>query len=111
MFTEIFNDLLDENNLNRKQFAEKSGIPYTTVIGWTKLNRLPDYTALIKIADFFGCSVDFLVNRQNEYDPRPSNISLSEQSLLKNFRKLNSENRELLCKLSKNLVKCQKNGN
>ena len=53
-FLEIFNDLLSENGLNRKQFAELSGIPYTTVIGWTNLNRLPDYTALIKIADYFN---------------------------------------------------------
>lgn len=52
-FLDIFNDLLVENNLNRKQFAEQSGIPYTTVIGWTNLNRLPDYSAIIKIADFF----------------------------------------------------------
>lgn len=63
-FLEIFNDLLSENGLNRKQFAELSGIPYTTVIGWTSLNRLPDYTALIKIADYFKCSVDYLAGRQ-----------------------------------------------
>ncbi|MDE6870254.1 MAG: helix-turn-helix domain-containing protein [Clostridia bacterium] len=107
MFVELFNELLEERNLNRKQFAEQSGIPYTTVIGWTKLNRLPDYTALIKIADFFQCSIDYLVGRQDNYenDYTPLEISHSEQTLIKNFRKLDSENKELVLKLTKNLSK------
>lgn len=68
MFIDIFNELLEENELNRKQFSEKSGIPYTTVIAWTNLNRLPDYTALIKLADFFHCSIDFLAGRNETAD-------------------------------------------
>ncbi|MBD5101019.1 MAG: helix-turn-helix transcriptional regulator [Clostridiales bacterium] len=107
MFVEIFNELLEERNLNRKQFAEQSGIPYTTVIGWTKLNRLPDYTALIKIADFFQCSIDYLVGRQDNYEVDYSfpEVSNSEQTLIKNFRKLDSENKELISNLVKKLLK------
>ena len=105
MFTEIFNELLEENDLNRKQFAERSGIPYTTVIGWTKLNRLPDYTALIKIADFFECSIDYLAGRQGGYGLPTSEVPTAEQTLLKNFKKLDPENKELILKLSKNLAK------
>lgn len=107
MFVELFNDLLEEHSLNRKQFAEQSGIPYTTVIGWTKLNRLPDYTALIKIADFFQCSIDYLVGRQDDYEIDRSHLELSpvEQTLLKNFRKLDLENKELILKLTKNISK------
>ena len=105
MFVEIFNELLEENELNRKQFAERSSIPYTTVIGWTKLNRLPDYCALMKIADFFNCSIDFLVGRQDTYGNTFSSISASpmEQSLLKNFRKLDTTNKEIILKLTKSL--------
>lgn len=111
MFIEVFNELLEEHELNRKQFSEKSGIPYTTVIGWTKLNRLPDYTALIKIADFFNCSIDYLAGRQDDYGSlySPVEVSQTEQILLKNFRKLNSENRELIIKLTKNLIKNENN--
>ncbi|MDE5756788.1 MAG: helix-turn-helix domain-containing protein [Clostridia bacterium] len=107
MFVELFNDLLEERNLNRKQFAEQSGIPYTTVIGWTKLNRLPDYTALIKIADFFQCSIDYLTGRQDNFGNVYSSVevSQSEQNLLKNFRNLDSENKELIFKLTNNLSK------
>ncbi len=54
MFVEVFNDLLAENDMSKKKFSEQSGIPYPTIIGWTNLHRLPDYTALLKIADFFS---------------------------------------------------------
>lgn len=98
MFIDIFNELLDEKNLNRKQFSAQSGIPYTTVIGWTNLNRLPDYNALIKISDFFQCSVDYLVGRQNYYDYAPSKftISIQEQNLLSNYRKLSQKNKNIV---------------
>ncbi|MCM1437734.1 MAG: helix-turn-helix transcriptional regulator [Roseburia sp.] len=106
-FVDIFNELLDEKGLNRKQFAEKSGIPYTTVVGWTKMNRLPDYSALIKIADFFNCSIDYIVGRQDEF----GNIIYSAETLrtefdfLKYFRKLEPENKELVIGLIKKLAK------
>ncbi|MGN0819293.1 MAG: helix-turn-helix domain-containing protein [Christensenellaceae bacterium] len=107
MFTEIFNDLLNEKSLNRKQFAEQSGIPYTTIIGWTAHNRLPDYTALNKIADFFNCSVDYLMGRQdsliNLEVPTPQ--FYIEQDLLRNFRKLSFENKDLILALIKALNK------
>lgn len=107
MFLEIFNELLDENDLNRKQFSEKSGIPYTTVIGWTKLNRLPDYTALLKIAEFFNCSIDYLTGRQDAFESAvtPTEMSVKEQSLLKNFRALDAESKELILNLTKKIKK------
>ena len=110
MFIEILNDLLDEHNLNRKQFAEKSGIPYPTIIGWTTHNRLPDYTALIKIADYFNCSVDYLTGRQDYCgrDLYSGKISQQETALLNAYRKLDSENRELITKLANKLGKIKK---
>lgn len=84
IFSEVFYQLLKESGLNRKQFAERSGIPYPTVVGWTSMGRLPDFTALKKIADFFGCSVDYLMCRQDD----AGNITV--------VRQLNEEERRLL---------------
>lgn len=109
VFVEIFNDLLEENSLNKKQFSERSGIPYTTVVGWTKLNRLPDYSALIKIADFFNCSIDYLVGRQDEFGNilySAENLH-SEFSFIKYFRRLDKKNQELVVELTKKLAKSQ----
>ena len=107
MFIEIFNDLLAEKNINRKQFAEQSGIPYTTVIGWTNLNRLPDYTALIKIADFFQCSIDYLVGRQNyyDYDSSVTTLSKQEQNLIFSYRKLSQKDKDIVQTITIALLK------
>ena len=104
MFVEIFNELLNDNNLNKKQFAEQCGIPYTTVIGWTKLGRLPDFTSLIKIADYFDCSIDYLANR-NEHFNKIIYSNTIEEKLLDNFRGLSKENKNLIIKISDNLPK------
>lgn len=109
MFIDVFSELLTERNLNRKQFAEKSGIPYTTVIGWTTLNRLPDYTALIKIADFFDCSLDFLTERNERHECRgTTEIKADERTLLKGYRRLRGENRMLVATLVSALAASEK---
>lgn len=107
MFIEIFNDLLAEKNINRKQFAEQSGIPYTTVIGWTNLNRLPDYIALIKIADFFQCSIDYLVGRQKyyDYDSSVTTLSKQEQNLIFSYRKLSQKDKDIVQTITIALLK------
>ena len=104
-FLEIFNELLSENDLTTKSFSNKSGIPYPTVIGWTNLGRLPDFLALKKIADYFGCSVDYLMGRQREYgDPIvAAKLSAKEEKLIDDYRSLSQENKELIYKLAANL--------
>ena len=61
MFLKIFDKLLQENGLNKRQFSIKSGIPYTTIDGFYKKGyeniRL---TTLRKIADYFNVSLDYL---------------------------------------------------
>lgn len=107
IFVDIFNDLLAERGLNYMQFSAKSGIPYSTVIGWVKHNRLPDYTALIKIADFFNCTIDYLAGRQDEFGNAAytAEILHSEFEYIRYFRRLDSENQKLIIALTKNLAK------
>lgn len=109
MFKDVFNELLKENDLNRSKFAAMSGIPYPTIVGWTSMGRLPDFVALIKIADFFHCSIDFLTERKDEWGNDTTDIaSESELRMLKNYRKLDMESRELICSLCEKLAKSRK---
>lgn len=104
MFVETFNELLEDSGLNRKQFSEKCGIPYTTVMGWTKLGRLPDFVSIIKIADFFDCSTDYLLGRST-ISVKNCCSDASEEKLLNNFRRLNKDNKILVLKLVDKLEK------
>lgn len=109
-FVETFNELLDENGINRKQFAEKSNIPYPTVIGWTNLNRLPDFSALIKIADYFSVSVDYLLGREDEFKNKTYQNKFDEIELLmcKSFKNLSYENKKLILELMQKLENKEK---
>lgn len=107
MFIDTFNELLKENDLTRSKFATMSGIPYPTIVGWTSLGRLPDFVALIKIADFFHCSIDYLAGRKDEWGNNADDdiIPESEVRLLKSYRKLDMDSRELVCSLCEKLIK------
>lgn len=62
-FIDRLNNLMKERKLNKNQLASQTGIPVSTVYGWYKKGyegiTLPTIT---KLADFFGCTIEFLVN-------------------------------------------------
>ena len=66
MFRDILLALLDEKQLNQRQFSKLTGIPTTTISGWLNANRLPDYNALIKLRLFFDVSADYLLGLEDE---------------------------------------------
>lgn len=48
---------------NRSQLSKQSGIPYTTIVGFfEKGTENIRRTTLIKLSDFFGCSLEYLVS-------------------------------------------------
>ena len=47
-------------NLSLEEFAKKMGVTRKTVYSWLKTGKIPP-KKLAKMADLFGCSVDYLV--------------------------------------------------
>lgn len=43
----IFEKVLINNNISKKEFSEYSKIPYNTVTGWKKKNHVPAYAMVI----------------------------------------------------------------
>lgn len=52
-----------ENNLSRSQLAEKLSVSVRLVSYWENGERECNFEMLIKIADFFSVSIDFLLGR------------------------------------------------
>lgn len=59
-------ELREEKGLNMRQTAISLGIPYTTYISYEKGEREPNSEMLISLADFFNCSIDYLLGRSEE---------------------------------------------
>ena len=56
-----FKQLREEKGWNMRETARMLGIPYTTYISYEKGDREPNSEMLIKFADFFNVSVDYLI--------------------------------------------------
>lgn len=50
--------------LTAEEMAEKMGVSRKTVYNWINNGRIPQ-SALEKMADLFGCSIDYLLGRSN----------------------------------------------
>lgn len=63
--------LRTEKGWNMRETARALGIPYTTYISYEKGDREPNSEMLIKFADFFHVSIDYLIgmDRKDETDP------------------------------------------
>ena len=64
-FSEHFTLLRLENNLSRAQVAEKLNVSVRLISYWEKGERECDFNMLIKIADLFSVSIDFLLGRKD----------------------------------------------
>ncbi len=53
------------NNLTLKQLSEKLDIAESTLSMYENGKREPDFQTLNKLADFFGVTIDFLLDRNN----------------------------------------------
>ncbi|MFW2491414.1 helix-turn-helix domain-containing protein [Clostridium chromiireducens] len=59
-------ELREEKGLLGKEFAKIMSVEPATVTNWEKGNRFPKDDVLVKIADYFDCSTDYLLGRTDD---------------------------------------------
>ena len=106
-----FKELRKEKKLTQTELAKQLNIDQTTVSKWELDKALPDTATLIKLAEFFDVSTDYLLSRSTYYYPDRVNreqptvapiddtYSSEERKLLDVYRSLSSEMRETLWSL------------
>ena len=107
-----FKELRKEKRLTQVELAQRLGIDQTTVSKWELDKALPDTQMLIKLADFFDVSIDYLLSRSEYYypdglqqnnsptnAPMGDNLSSEERKLLSVYQSLSDEMRETLWSL------------
>lgn len=100
MFGENLKMLRLARGLSQKELGDLSQIGQSNISAWERGERSPLPEGLIKIATFFGCSIDFLVG----YSVKP--IDEEENLLIQKYRTLDKEAKnqlndyvdKLLCK-------------
>jgi len=97
---EMIKELLEQHNLTQKQLAEILNISPSTLGNYIQNTREPDYNTLIKIADFFQVTTDFLLGH-----PGAKKLSHEEELLLHTFRSLTNDQREFYLEQGKIFIK------
>lgn len=78
MFWKIFLRLCNEKDIKPNNVAKQLGIASGTVSGWKNKGQTPQDGNLIKIADYFGVSVDYLLGKESDLAEPP--VTLYEES-------------------------------
>lgn len=95
MFKEIFIKLCNEKKESPSSVCKKIGITPATYSCWNE-NSIPRKTTLIKIAEYFNVSVDYLLGKEST-----STITFSdeEQRLILAYRNQTEEGKKMVRKL------------
>ena len=64
-FSERINELRIENNLSRAELAQKLNVSVRLISYWENGQRECDFNMIIKIADLFSVSIDYLLGRRD----------------------------------------------
>lgn len=77
MFANRFKNLRQSKELNQVQLAEKLGVKKQSISNWENDNIMPSVEMLVKIADFFHVSTDYLLGRDEKAENAIQLLDLS----------------------------------
>lgn len=87
-------DLREDRDLRQSDVAEATGIDQRTLSNYETGKTSPDSFALIKLADFFDVSADYLIGRDFDRDEKIKN-------LLGKIDSVQNEINEIFCEIKK----------
>lgn len=75
--------LRKESKLTMKELGSRFGLSESTISGYENGNREPNIGTLIKLADFFEVTVDYLIGRANVLKPTQEKIEIDSSKTKK----------------------------
>lgn len=60
IFSKNLVEMLDEHNYTQRRLADETGLQQSTISRYIHKQQIPKLSALISIADVFGCTLDEL---------------------------------------------------
>ena len=87
---ESLKELMQESNLSADALSKKLGVSASIVARWVRENKPVKSLNLLKLAEFFDCSADYICGRTNnkgKYIPSQSTFPNKLIELLKNSDK------------------------
>ena len=92
-------ELREERNLTQSDVAVAVGTSQKNISRWENESNEPTASFLIMLANYFQCSIDFLLERSDDFGnitihtEKPAPLPQDEQNLLDVYRKLDTVNK------------------
>lgn len=83
--------LREEFGLTQKELAEKMNVAKATIYFYEQNKVSPSTEMLIKLADYFNCSIDYLLGHQTKNLIYSETLTPIQQKLMELIKKLNDE--------------------
>ena len=99
-FSDKLRMLIEERNLTQKQVAIDLNVAASTMGGYVQGSSEPDFDTLIKIAEYFNVSTDYLLNRLSK-----NTVDQDEEELLRVYRSMKKEYRQIYIEQGKAFLK------
>lgn len=94
---EKLKELRKEKGISLKELGSIIGVAESTMSLYENGKRQPDYETLLKLAEYFGVTVDYLLRGENESERLPEELVI----LNRNAKKMSPENRKKLLEMAK----------
>ena len=95
-------ELREEKKLSQTKLAEIIQTSQRNIGRWENEENEPSFSQLVKLADFFECSIDYIVGREDDYgnviagQSTDQTLTKDENMLLEAFRSLGPFEREAI---------------
>ena len=97
--------LIRENHMTQRQLSRELSMAPTTLSGYANDCREQDLPTLIRFADYFQVSVDYLIGYSDNPSRAETSRDLGAEQLLRYYEKLTPETRRLLLDEARLLIK------
>ena len=94
MFWYRFYHLCTMNNKKPTPVGREIGVSAGIVSTWKKEGYCPSGEMLIKIANYFDCSIDYLVGRSDQIKTQKSELTSEEIFIIKKLRSIPDDSRD-----------------
>lgn len=93
--------LIEDKDMTQKELAAQLNIAPSTVSSYVQNTREPDFETLKKTADYFQVTTDYLLG----YKSNHSKTTSQEDDLLRVFRQLSDEQKDICIEQCKAFIK------
>lgn len=98
---EKLKELRKEKGISLKELGSIIGAAESTMSLYENGKRQPDYETLLKLAEYFGVTVDYLLRGESKSERLPEELVI----LNRNAKKMSPENRKKLLEMARIMFK------